>query len=142
MFSDNLIALRRFHKLTQEELAEKIGVSRQAVAKWESGDSQPDVERFRQLAKCFDVSMDDLAGESSGLPGAPLPPKGKYFFGAVKVGDKGQIVIPARARKVFDIKTGDSLICLGDEERGLALLPEKDMLHLLEMSRAYKETEK
>jgi AbrB family looped-hinge helix DNA binding protein len=46
---------------------------------------------------------------------------GKYIFGVVKVGDKGQIVIPKDARNVYDIKPGDALIMLGDE-RGIALL--------------------
>ena len=46
---------------------------------------------------------------------------GKYIFGVVKVGDKGQIVIPKDARNVYDIKPGDALIVLGDE-RGIALL--------------------
>ena len=46
---------------------------------------------------------------------------GKYLFGVVKVGDKGQIVIPKDARKIYDIKPGDTLMMLGDE-RGIALL--------------------
>ena len=46
---------------------------------------------------------------------------GRYIFGVVKVGDKGQIVIPKDARQVYDIKPGDALIMLGDE-RGIALL--------------------
>ena len=46
---------------------------------------------------------------------------GKYIFGVVKVGDKGQIVIPKDAHKLYDIKPGDALIMLGDE-RGIALL--------------------
>ena len=46
---------------------------------------------------------------------------GKYIFGVVKVGDKGQIVIPKDARQVYGIKPGDALIVLGDE-RGIALL--------------------
>lgn len=47
--------------------------------------------------------------------------KGKYIFGVCKVGEKGQIVIPKDARKVFDIKPGDSLVILGDTKKGLAL---------------------
>ena len=47
--------------------------------------------------------------------------EGKYIFGVVKVGDKGQVVIPKDARKLYDIKPGDALIMLGDE-RGIALL--------------------
>ena len=46
---------------------------------------------------------------------------GKYIFGVVKVGDKGQIVIPKDARKLYDICPGDALIVLGDQ-RGMALL--------------------
>lgn len=46
---------------------------------------------------------------------------GKYIFGVVKVGDKGQIVIPKDARNVYGIKPGDAMIMLGDE-RGIALL--------------------
>ena len=46
---------------------------------------------------------------------------GKYIFGVVKVGDKGQIVIPKDARKIYDIKPGDSLMMLGDQ-KGIALL--------------------
>jgi AbrB family looped-hinge helix DNA binding protein len=49
-------------------------------------------------------------------------PEGKHFFGLVKVGEKGQIVIPQEARKIFDIKPGDSLLVLGDEKQGIAIL--------------------
>ena len=46
----------------------------------------------------------------------------KHLFGICKVGEKGQIVIPKDARKIFNIKPGDSLILLGDEKKGLALI--------------------
>lgn len=47
---------------------------------------------------------------------------GKYLFGICKVNEKGQIVIPKQARDVFGIKVGDSLVLLGDEKKGLALV--------------------
>ena len=47
--------------------------------------------------------------------------EGKYIFGVVKVGDKGQIVIPRDARKIYDIKPGDALLVLGDQ-KGMAML--------------------
>lgn len=54
-------------------------------------------------------------------------PGGKYIFGTVKVGEKGQIVIPKEARDVFHIKPGDSLLLLGDEERGgIAIIKKTD----------------
>lgn len=48
-------------------------------------------------------------------------PKGKHIFGTVKVGERGQIVIPKEARDLFDIKPGDTLLILGDEEQGIAI---------------------
>ena len=47
--------------------------------------------------------------------------EGKYIFGVVKVGDKGQIVIPKDARKIYNINPGDALMMLGDQ-RGIAML--------------------
>ena len=65
--------------------------------------------------------------------GLEVPPKGKHIFGMVKVGDKGQIVTPANARKIFDIQPGDNLLILGDEEQGLAILKEKKFLEQLRL---------
>ena len=47
---------------------------------------------------------------------------GKYFFGVCKVSERGQIVIPKEAREVFNVKAGDSLLLLGDIEKGMALV--------------------
>ena len=121
----NLIALRKLHNLSQEELAEKIGVSRQTLSKYKTGESLPDIEKCKALAEVFDVSIDDLINhETTSADDLEfgVPPKGKHVFGLVKVGDKGQIVIPAKARKIFDIQPGDNLIVLGDEGQGLALI--------------------
>ena len=133
-FADNLMELRKLNNLSQEEIAEKIGVSRQTLSKYETGESLPDIERCKMLADIFGVTMDDLISyeknDSDNL-GCVIPPKGKHIFGMVKVGDKGQIVIPAKARKIFDIKTGDNLIVLGDEFQGIALIKETGLLGLI-----------
>lgn len=50
------------------------------------------------------------------------PGDGKHIFGTVKVGERGQIVIPKEAREIFGIHPGDSLMVLGDEKRGIALV--------------------
>lgn len=47
--------------------------------------------------------------------------KGHHIFGTVKVGERGQIVIPKEARRLFDINAGDTLIVLGDEKWGIAV---------------------
>lgn len=134
MFKDNLAQMRKVLQLTQEDVAEKLGVTRQSVAKWESGESVPDLDKCKQLADIFEVSLDDLANyEPEKNLGLGLPPKGKHLFGLVTVGDKGQIVIPAKARKIFDISTGDQLVVLGDEGQGLALIKSEKFLSLANM---------
>ena len=132
LFKDNLIFLRREAGLSQEELAFRLGVSRQTVSKYETGESLPDVGTAQRIAREFGVGLDELVSyEPAENGGLRLPPRGKHMFGSVTVGDKGQIVIPARARRIFGIAPGDNLILLGDEERGLALIKEKDMLEML-----------
>jgi len=53
---------------------------------------------------------------------APRKEQTKHLFGSVKVGERGQVVIPKEAREIFDIKPGDILLVLGDTERGIALV--------------------
>lgn len=140
MFHENLLQLRKLKNLTQEDIAEKVGVSRQAVAKWESGETTPDLERARLLAQVLAVSLDDLTNyEPKENMGLSVPPKGKYLFGIVTVGDKGQIVIPAKARKVFGISSGDRLVVLGQEGEGLAMVKTDDFL---EIANVIREKEK
>ena len=120
--------------MSQEELADKIGVSRQTLSKYETGESLPDIEKCKQIADVFGVSIDDMLNYGTEDPdnmGLAIPPKGKHIFGMVKVGDKGQIVLPAKARKLFDINPGDNLLVLGDEGQGLAIIKEKGLLDLI-----------
>ena len=60
VFSEQLSKLRKEANMTQEDLAEKCDVSRQAVAKWESGESLPDIYKISQIAKLFEVSLEEL----------------------------------------------------------------------------------
>lgn len=131
MLSENLYKLRKLHKLSQEQVGERLGVSRQAVAKWETGETAPDIHNCVALAQLYDVSVDDLVNYDSAGSDMVVPPKGKHLFGVVTVGDKGQIVIPKRARKIFHIEAGDSLVVLGDEAQGIAIIKADDMLDLV-----------
>ena len=122
MIGKNLQKLRKQKSLTQEALAEAVGVTRQTIAKWESEESAPDLEMAGQLASALNVALDDLVNapeyELDGKPGM----HGKHMFGVVTVGDKGQIVIPVRARRMFNLVPGKQLMVLGDEDHGLALV--------------------
>ena len=122
MICENILILRKKRNLTQEALAEAVGVTRQTIAKWEAEESVPDLAAAGRLANALDVVLDDLVNapveeldEQSGL-------KGKHMFGLVTVGDKGQIVIPVRARRIFNLQPGTQLMVLGEEGQGLALL--------------------
>ena len=136
MFKDNLISLRKMNRLSQEELAEKLGISRQTLSKYETGESVPDIEKCKVMADYFEVLIYDLVNYSEKETGLLVPPKGKHLFGMVKMGDKGQIVIPAKARKIFDLKPGDNLIVLGDEAQGLAIIKEEGLLSMMEAVRS------
>ena len=131
-----MLQLRKLHNLTQEDVAEKVGVSRQAVAKWESGETMPDLEKSRLLAETFGVSLDDLANfEPDKNLNVSVPPKGKHLLGEVTIGEKGQIVRTAKARKIFNLKAGDQLVVLGDETQGLALMKTEGFLSIAEIIR-------
>lgn len=129
----NLMSLRKKYHMTQEEVAEVIGVSRQAIAKWEKGESTPDLDHCMALAELFEVSLDSLVSNSHRGIGMEVPPKGKYFFGAVTVGERGQIVIPKKAREVFLIEPGDQLLLFGDEDRGIGIIPKRTIHELLKI---------
>lgn len=126
------------NNLSQEQLAEKLGISRQTLSKYETGESIPDIEKCKLIADCFDVSLDELVNYSEKEDGFGVPPRGKHIFGIVKMGDKGQIVIPAKARKIFHLEPGDNLVVLGDESQGLAIIKEKGFLAMMRALRPEK----
>ena len=68
MLAERIYSLRKQRGLSQEQLAEALGVSRQTVSKWERGAAAPELERLRAMAEFFGVSLDELAG---GEPRAP-----------------------------------------------------------------------
>lgn len=120
MICKNILYLRKQAGYSQEALAEKLGVTRQTLAKWESGESAPDVLHCDRLAEIFQVNIDDLIRQD--LSENAAAPRDKFIYGTVTVGDKGQIVIPVKARRAFGIQPGDNLLVLGDLNQGLALV--------------------
>lgn len=132
----NLSMLRQVNRYSQEEVAERVGVSRQAVAKWETGETIPDILNCDALARLYDVELDDLIHHDPDKTNISIAPKGKHIFGTVRVGERGQIVLPKQARDLFKIKSGDLLVVLGDESLehpGLALMKEEFFLEITQI---------
>ena len=138
MLKENLVMLRKIHGYSQEEIAEKIGISRQAYAKWERGSTIPDIEKCSLLAAVYETTIDSLikTETAEGIGVIPPAPKGKNIWGSVAVGDRGQIVIPKGAREKFGLTGGTRLIVMSDEV-GIALVPaeefEENMKKAMEM---------
>lgn len=75
MLAERIYTLRKQHALSQEQLAEALGVSRQTVSKWENGTATPELEKLRALARCFGVTLDELVEDGEPAPerkSAPL----------------------------------------------------------------------
>lgn len=132
MICENIQILRKKRNLTQEALAELVGVTRQTIAKWESGESVPDLSLAGKLASVLDVALDELV-EAPREEFEDESLKGKHMFGVVTVGDKGQIVIPVRARRMFGIVPGSQLMVLGEEGQGLAILDARRFIGVSEV---------
>lgn len=124
MLKDNLAMLRRLNGYSQEQIAEKIGISRQAYAKWESGTTVPDIDRAAALAQVYGVTLDSLMKTENvdGVGIVPPAQRGKNIWGTVVLGDRGQLVIPKAARDRFGLKGGERLVVASDEH-GIALIP-------------------
>ncbi|MEO2239393.1 helix-turn-helix domain-containing protein [Dorea sp. YH-dor226] len=125
MLKDNLIMLRNIHGFSQETLAEKIGISRQAYAKWESGATIPDIEKCKRLADVYGITIDSLLKSETidGKTAIPPAPKGKNIWGSVTINERGQLVIPKAVRDIFGLTGGQRLIVLSDDQEGIALVP-------------------
>ena len=73
ILADKIIELRKRSGMSQEELAEKLGVSRQSVSKWEGAQSTPDLNRILQLSEIFGVSTDTLLKDTEELTAQATP---------------------------------------------------------------------
>jgi len=136
MIGMNIRTLRKKKNLTQEALAERLDVSRQTVAKWENDESLPDIQECRKMARILDVTLEQLSSDWTEEELLSLGPKGKHFFGVATVGERGQLVIPKKARELYHIQPGDQMIVLGeDETQGIALLDSSTFLEFSDLIR-------
>ena len=121
--------LRSLAGKTQEDIAEIIGISRQAYAKWERGETIPDIEKCGRLAEFYGVTMDSLIKDNVQLEGQKMAPapKGKHMWGVVTV-------IPKEARETFGLGNGSRLVVLGDDNEGIALVKAEQFEEKLSMA--------
>lgn len=87
--ANRLVELRKSHNMSQEELAEKLNVSRQAVSKWERSESSPDTDNLIQLASIYNMSIDELLNGEE----AKLVLKEKTIVNEVKLNDKVKVLL-------------------------------------------------
>ena len=140
MIGDNIKFYRKKNQLTQDDIAEACNVTRQTVSKWENGETIPDIEKCDRLASFYGIKLDALMhyDEKVGNTKMAPPPEGKFLWGTVKLGNRGQIVIPKEAREKYGLQEGSRLVVLGDED-GIALIQaekfESQLKSALELSR-------
>lgn len=118
MLGDNLKFLRIRYKYTMESLAEKIGVSRQSVSKWENNETLPDLLKCNELAKLYNVSLDALVNGAVEELIIDDDEENKIVVGLTTVDNKGCIRLPEKAFTIFGINNGDCLVLLGDKSKG------------------------
>ena len=131
--------------MTQEQVAEVIGISRQSYAKWEQGETMPDIEKMRQACRFYGIKIDALLHyeEKVGKTKVAPPPEGKFLWGNGQGRKPWADRIPKEARDTFALKEGDRLVVLGDEKQGIALIKaekfEEQLRTSIELSRREME---
>ena len=122
MIGSNLRMLRSNSRYTLEDVAEIIGVSRQTIAKWEAGETYPDIENCVKLSALFKVSLDAMVKEPVQILAEEPNDKGQYMFGIVKVGEDGSLPLPEKAKQLMEILLGDRMLLIADKDQGIAMM--------------------
>lgn len=120
---DNLKTLRQKNGYSLEALAEIISVSRQTVAKWEAGDSCPELINCVKLANLYKVTMDELINKpladiidgNAGFDDSKLG-------GVLEIRADNSVVIPEIVMKMFDLHPEEKILLLADKRQGIALV--------------------
>ena len=115
MLKDNLVMLRNMHGFSQEEIAEKINISRQAYAKWESGATIPDVEKCRLLAEVYGNPV-KVRSEHNAAGSAEIVLRPE----AIEINDQGQLPCKVElscfmgSYQNYHVRVGDTLVKIAD----------------------------
>lgn len=121
--AENLRIMRQKYGYTLEALAEIIAVSRQTVAKWEAGDSHPDIVNCIKLANLYKMSLDELVNKPlMAVQKNDFIPENGKICGVLDISEESTIKLPESVLELFDMKCGDKVLLLADKTQGLALV--------------------
>ena len=115
--------MRHKHGYTMEALAEIISVSRQTVAKWESGESYPDIMNCMKLATLYKITLDELVYKPlSEAKAGEFSSDENKICGILEIHENGAVILPEALMKMFDMKIGDKVLVLADRREGIAIV--------------------
>ena len=121
--ADNLNLMRQKRDNSLEALAEIISVSRQTIAKWEMGDSYPDLMNCMKLASLYKISLDELVNKPMReIQNSDFLSLDNKIGGVIDVSEEGTIRIPDTVLEMFDIHPGEKVLLLADKKQGIALI--------------------
>lgn len=121
--ADNLRILRHEKGYTLEALAEIISVSRQTVAKWEAGDSYPDLVNSTKLAALYKITLDELVNAPmKEMLASDYDMKDDKICGITEVADDNSIVLPQEIMDMFSMHPREKVLLLADKSQGIAIL--------------------
>jgi len=121
--ADNLRVFRHKYGYTLEALAEIISVSRQTVAKWEAGESYPDIFNCTKLATLYKISLDELVNKPfEAIENGNFEVKDERICGVLGISEEGDIHIPEQVMELFGMKPGEKILMLADKKQGIAIV--------------------
>ena len=133
-FKEKLVRLRKIKGLTQDEFAKAVGVSRQAVYKWESGQSYPEVAKLLEIKVLFSISIDDLLDDSYevALPEKKRKRKAVAEKTVEEVTVKEEITPPAQENESVATEKEEATVAVATEQKSAEAQPSVDEEALLE----------
>ena len=121
--ADNLKLLRYKNDYTLEALAEIISVSRQSVAKWEAGDSVPDIINCVKLASLYKITLDELVNRPlNDAVNGVFSEDGSRICGVLEISQENTLRIPDSVMELFQLQPGGKVLLLADRKQGMALV--------------------